>query len=296
MRKNTKKILAPALAFFALLTAVFATKYPASDAAVVSVSQVYVSICGNGILEGESEGVEQCDDGKHCADATSCTDDADCVGIGDNLCKTRNGDGCSATCQIETSGGGGGYEPPVQNVFISKVTAQPELRSGAVGTNYDVSFFFKILNPDNSNHSVLYSHSTLLNTDNTGVNYTPVEVAVIQEGTYDVSLKTKSHLTTILDNVHLYPGENFLNFTNAANLPTIGSIKLTAGDIDGVGVDPGNLGDDVINAVDLSVLLQKWGTSDPTGNSVRANLNQDNTVDQSDLNILLGNLDKTGDK
>ena len=55
--------------------------------------------CGDGYVW---EGKEECDDGKHCADGTPCTNSDECKGIGDEICKPRSGDGCSADCMIET--------------------------------------------------------------------------------------------------------------------------------------------------------------------------------------------------
>ena len=57
-------------------------------------------LCGNFIIDSE----ETCDDGKHCSDGTQCTEDAECIGIGDELCQPRDGDGCSSTCAIEGAG------------------------------------------------------------------------------------------------------------------------------------------------------------------------------------------------
>ena len=58
--------------------------------------------CGNGVLD---EG-EECDDGKHCSDGTPCSSDPECMGVGDELCQTRKGDGCSANCLREFCGDG----------------------------------------------------------------------------------------------------------------------------------------------------------------------------------------------
>lgn len=55
-------------------------------------------VCG----DGSPEGTEDCDDGTHCSDFTTCTLDSDCTGIGDEVCVVRDGDGCSATCAVET--------------------------------------------------------------------------------------------------------------------------------------------------------------------------------------------------
>ena len=117
----------------------------------------------------------------------------------------------------------------------------------------------------------------------------------VTPGNYDAVLKSKAHLSRLLDNIYLQLGENYLNFTNETNSPAIGSRVLIAGDIDGAGINPETFGDDVINSIDLSILLHEFGNSDPSGNGIRANLNQDNTVNQTDLDILLVNLDKEGD-
>jgi hypothetical protein len=164
------------------------------------------------------------------------------------------------------------------------------MRSGASGTNYDTKYIFSVLNP--GNHQAYYSSPDLLTTNNAGVGSPYVTLTGIAIGTYDITIKTPAHLTQILDNVSLQTGENFINFTNPANLPQIGSQALTAGDINGAGTSPLTLGDDVINSIDLSILLQNFGATDTTGNDIRANLNQDSVVDQADLNILLNNLDK----
>ncbi len=255
-------------------------------------SGVYVAVCGNEIIEGGSEGIEECDDGKHCDDTTSCSSDAECAGVGDELCLPRSGDGCSSTCKIVS---GGGVPPQPQNIVIADITAHPEQRSGSVNTNYDTDFTFFILNPDDQNHQVIYQYPSLFSANNSGVSYVSAVLSMINEGTYDVAIKTESHLSKVLDNIYLYIGDNSLNFTDDENSSQIGQVVLTAGDINRAGSAPDSLGDDVINAIDLSILLNKFGSSDFTGNSIRANLNQDSVVDETDLNILLGNLDKEGD-
>jgi len=63
--------------------------------------------CGDGI---KNRSVEECDDGKQCGDdeKTVCTKDSDCVGIGDNVCKTRDLDGCDSNCLNENAVCGNG--------------------------------------------------------------------------------------------------------------------------------------------------------------------------------------------
>src|SRR3989338_5899358 len=67
---------------------------------------MYTNTSGNKMLNQVygSPFYETCDDGKQCTDGTDCTTGggAVCVGIGDGSCLERNGNGCSATCQIES--------------------------------------------------------------------------------------------------------------------------------------------------------------------------------------------------
>ena len=287
MIQNYKKISGVCLAVFVLALAVWAVRTPFSSADVVS-SGVYVTVCGDGVAEG----AEECDDGKHCADRVICSVDGDCAGIGDGFCKTRDGDGCSDVCIIET--GGSTHQP--QYVTLAQIRAYPEQRSGSAGSNYDTQYYFSLYATDDQNRQLRYQHSLLLTTNSSGVSdiyiVPPVSVSA---GNYDAIVKSKAHLSRVLDNVYLQLGENILNFTNITNTTTIGSRVLIAGDISGTAISPDTYGDDVINSVDLSILLQQFGNSDSSGNSIRANLNQDTTVDQTDLNILLGNLDMEGD-
>ena len=71
---------------------------------------VDVGICGDGVIQSGLG--EQCDDGKHCYDGTVCTLDSQCLGrggeAGDDLCLTRDGDGCSAICTTDTCASQGG--------------------------------------------------------------------------------------------------------------------------------------------------------------------------------------------
>jgi len=56
------------------------------------------------------------------------------------------------------------------------------------------------------------------------------------------------------------------------------------------------LGDDVVNSVDISVLLDDLDLGDASGNFVRSNINQDTSVNSVDFSIILKNLDKIGDQ
>jgi len=291
MQLSYKKISGIGLAALSLALIIWGANHSADSAKAQSAvsSEVLVAVCGNGTIEAP---VEECDNGSHCANLTSCTSDVECAGIGDGLCKKRNYGGCSATCMIII---GGGASQPTE-VVIAEIWAYPEQRSGAAGTNYDTDYFFSIHDADNASRETLYQHFNLLSSTNAGTTslFLTLPGGII-EGIYDVAIKPEAHLSRVLNNAFLQVGENILNFTSESNSPSIGSVRLIAGDINGAGLSPSTMGDDVINAIDLSVLLSDFGNSDPSGSARRANLNQDNVVNQEDLNILLGNLDKEGD-
>ena len=261
-----------------------------SSAADVTVSEVHVTVCGDGVMEGP----EQCDPGKHCANNNPCTSDADCMGIGDGLCKVRPFGNCSALCTIVV---GGGRAPEPTTVSLTTITVRPEQRSVVSGNNYDTDFYFKIFTADNLNHQVVFDYPSMLTANNSGMAspYFTLPESVVP-GVYDILLKSKSHLAKLQNNVYLQVGDNSINFTNPDNGTSIGSATLTAGDIDGNGSSSTTIGDNVINAVDLSIILSQVGSLDLSGNGLRANLNQDTVVDEQDLNVLLGNLDKEGDR
>lgn len=260
-----------------------------ASAGNVTVSQVRVTVCGDGVMEG----AEQCDTGKHCANSTVCTADATCAGIGDGLCSLRSFGNCTPTCTIVS----GGSRPPVTQVTITDITARPEQRYSGNGNNYDTDFYFSVLNADNLNHTTLFQQPTPFSSNSSGTAspYLILPDSIVA-GAYDVLIKPRAHLALIQNNVYLQAGDNSVNFTNPDNGPTIGSTVLFAGDIDGAGNSRNSFGDNVINSIDLSALLGQIGSFDPSGNGFRANLNQDSAVDQGDLNILLGNLDREGDR
>uniref|UniRef100_A0A7C4M262 Dockerin domain-containing protein n=1 Tax=candidate division CPR3 bacterium TaxID=2268181 RepID=A0A7C4M262_UNCC3 len=172
--------------------------------------------------------------------------------------------------------------------------AVPELRVGPEATNDDIDFFLTVRN--SSNHAVLFTQPNLVSSDNSGAYLTPINLSGIVPGNYDIGIKSNSHLTKVLRNVNLTSGNNYFNFTQSDNSSTKGPLRLVAGDIDGLGTTPLNSGDDVINSADLSLMIEGLDNEDPTGNNIRANLNQDMAVNSIDLSIILNNLDKEGEK
>lgn len=259
-----------------------------ASAGNVTVSQVRVTVCGDGVTEG----AEQCDPGKHCVNSVSCSADLECAGIGDGLCSVRAYGNCSSACILT-----GSTKREPTEITVTQITVRPEQRFVGSGLNYDTDFYFSLLNADNLNHTPLFQQPTPFSSNASGVASPYLTLpSGIAAGVYDILIKPRSHLALLQNNVYLQVGENSLNFTNPDNGPSIGSTVLFAGDIDGAGNSQSTFGDNVINAIDLSVLLGQVGTPDSSGNGIRANLNQDSTVDQADLSILLGNLDREGDK
>ena len=118
----------------------------------------------------------------------------------------------------------------------------------------------------------------------------------VASGVYDIGIKTHQHLTKMLRGVTLSDGANVLNFTQASNTVPFGAIRLLAGDISGSTSTPATLGDDVVNSVDLSILINDLDRDDATGRGIRANLNQDSVVNSVDLSLMLKNLDVAGEQ
>jgi hypothetical protein len=173
--------------------------------------------------------------------------------------------------------------------------AVPEGRVGTDGSNWDTTFFLKVTPTNDSDKTPLFVMSELKTTDVSGEYNTPISFDGLSDGTYDVSFKGHQHLSVKLNDVALASGNNSFNFTQTDNSIFLGPVRLLAGDINGDGLNPATLGDNVINSVDLSIMLRDLDLDDPTNRSIRANLNQDPVVNSVDLSLLLKNLDKQGD-
>ena len=172
----------------------------------------------------------------------------------------------------------------------------PEGRVGAPGTNDDTTFFLTVRTAANNDNVVLFTQPTLLTTNDDGSYSVPIELTGIPSGTYDIGIKGSQHVTRVLQDVVLSGGGvQTLNFTQTDNSAPRGTQVLLAGDIDGAGTDPATLGSDSVNSVDLSLLIDDVDSDDPTGNALRANLNQDIVVNSIDFSMLIENLDAVGD-
>ena len=182
--------------------------------------------------------------------------------------------------------------------FVQVQWAIPEGRVGAPSTNWDSIFFLTVRTADDSDNVILDSMPDLATTTNAGTYLvTTTFMNITSSGTYDVAIKTQQHITKKLNDIILTKYVvNMLNFTQVDNSPSFGPVRLLAGDINGDGTTPATLGDDVINSIDLSIILGRIDDDDPTGNVIRANLNQDPVVNSVDLSLMLKNLDLEGDK
>lgn len=174
--------------------------------------------------------------------------------------------------------------------------AIPEGRVGASSTNWDSTFYIAVRPADDSDQSIIFAMDTLASTTVAGDYTTAITFdGVTNSSTYDVAFKSHQHISSKLDDVFLEAGINSLNFTQADNSIFVGPLRLLAGDINGTGDSPSTLGDNVVNSIDLSVLLDQIDFYDPSTRGYRANFNQDVVINSVDLGMLIENLDKEGD-
>jgi len=174
--------------------------------------------------------------------------------------------------------------------------AVPEARVGASSTNWSTTYYLTVRDASDYD-DVLHVSPSLSTTTEAGDNLNPEIFSGVASGTYDVFFKSDQHLSRKLNNVSLSEsGVNNLNFTQSDNSPTLGPVRLLAGDINLAGVSTSTLGDDVINSVDLGVMIDNLDLDDPTSKGLRANLNRDTVVNSVDLGVMIDNLDKEGDR
>ena len=177
--------------------------------------------------------------------------------------------------------------------------AIPELRVGAANTNDDIDFVLYVHSAAEGDGTNVYTDAlfvtpAVLSSNNDGTYSTAIDLGV-GAGTYDVIIKGHQHLSKKLNDIPLVDGINALNFTTTDNSASFGTEVLSAGDVSNSATDPASFGDNVVNAIDLSILLGNLDDIDADGNSIRANVNQDTEVNAIDMSIFLKNLDQLGD-
>lgn len=162
----------------------------------------------------------------------------------------------------------------------ARIIAVPEKRATNISAqrvlNRGSSLRFKIFSVGASRAVSSPVFNQAMFSDDEGKN-TELVLAGLPYGYYDIVVKGYSHLTRVLENVYIGSHVN-LDFTeNGQNPLASGDINLTDGD-------------DKINALDISVLMNYWHSGDS-----RADLNQDLLVDNIDLQNLLADFNQVGD-
>jgi len=167
--------------------------------------------------------------------------------------------------------------------------AVPEMRVGLPGTNDDALFFLTARSLGEAQFTTPIIASTTID----GRYTTPIPLGAV-DGLYDIGIKTHQHLTKVLRNVPLDGTERVLNFTQQDySVPVKGLEVLVAGDINGLMTIPSQMGDDKINAIDVTSLLAQFNVQEKYA---RPNLNQDGKVNALDMTIILKNFNRLGDR
>jgi len=188
------------------------------------------------------------------------------------------------------------WEDATSSMDVYIQWAVPESRVGATSTNDDAIFYLTVRTSNNTDDVILYQMPDLKKTTIAGTYSTSITITGLTADTYDIGIKTHQHITKVLQDIPLSDSTiTRLNFTQPDNSTTYGSIRLLAGDISGTTSTPADLGDDVINSVDLSIMINDLDKDDMSGNGIRSNVNQDPVVNSVDLSLLLKNLDLEGD-
>lgn len=175
--------------------------------------------------------------------------------------------------------------------------AVPELRVGPPGTNDDTTFYLAVYSAVEDGAPPVYISDKLYATAINGTYSADIPISGVTLGkTYDIMFKGHQSLSKKLNDVLISQNTTVLNFSTLDNSSLKGPEILLGGDISNSGVTPKSLGDDVVNSVDISVLLDDLDLGDASGNFVRSNINQDTSVNSVDFSIILKNLDKIGDQ
>jgi hypothetical protein len=165
----------------------------------------------------------------------------------------------------------------------AKIIAIPERRVANVGVqilNRSVTNGLLTVYPANADRSdpslIVFTTSTIT-TGDAGETVGNLTLTGLQDGVYDIIFKDDSHLARLISNVIMSSGVR-LDFTEAGLFP------LYAGDINLT------MGDNKVNALDMSVLVNNWGSSER-----RSDLNQDTEVNALDAGTVLDNFNLVGD-
>jgi hypothetical protein len=182
------------------------------------------------------------------------------------------GQGASSSYSISSS------VPCESSQVTFNIRVAPEKRIPINGLNlFENTVIVKIFSVGGS--SLLYQTPAPLSLDQDGYSATTI-TAPLASGNYDIIVKTNQHLSKKYTNILIPPGLNTLDLTNSlANFLKAGDVNITE-----------NLGDNTINALDISKEINQLDTS-----SLQPDLNRDTKVNALDIGILLKNLGQSGD-
>jgi Dockerin type I domain len=156
----------------------------------------------------------------------------------------------------------------------------PEKRVPIAGANLDMEGLDITLRaPGSPAFSVpLYSSLTATGTDINGFSASPTAFN-ISPGVYVIFIKSAAHLN------QKYGTLNFTGSTTTVDFSQSLTKFAKAGDVNGL-----QFGDDEINSLDISVIIQNLNTA-----SYRSDVNQDDEVNALDVGILIANLNQIGE-
>jgi len=170
------------------------------------------------------------------------------------------------------------YDPNHQLFYIKGV---PEKRIPAIldrTLNRSTYLVVKIYNhgADRTPANVITSTAITLGDDGSQMWEAPT--GTLSTGTYDLTGKGYSHLTRLISDISVEEFVNTVDFTSN------GTNQLKCGDVNGTN------GDDEINALDASLVVNNWA-----GANARYDLNRDEEVNSIDISNLLANFNDVGD-
>ena len=158
------------------------------------------------------------------------------------------------------------------------------------GLNNEMIFYLTFKQSGNT----IYTTPLIASTTSAGTYDNDIKIDTVLPGVYDVYVKGHQTLTKKYSNVNILNGENIFNFTQSdISNPVKGSIRLLVGDITGAGNSVATLGDDLINASDIGLVLGTFGAN---GGSIRPDLDHNTQVNASDIGIILKNFSMSGDQ
>jgi len=164
---------------------------------------------------------------------------------------------------------------PADSLLPFTIKVIPEKRVYVPGGNEATNFRLRFVNPSTGETAKESTFTTSAAGLYSGYDMSSFNV----NDTYHIYGKGESHLTDKEASVQLTNSSTTIDFSNGD------TDELLAGDVNGV-----DFGDDIVNAIDLSILI-----TDIDGFDARTDLNKDGIVNALDLSVMITNIDEVGD-